>query len=154
MNRRVRYLVTALVAVIVTVSLASVAFAAEPQAATPIASKKAAFTLDSTTKFGGFTLKPGRYEFQHRLSGSEHLIFFTDWRGRPVSPGGVRCTLEARQTKVQQTAVTTIDEGGSRRITRIEFAGEKVAHVLQGEPEDVDLEYLFLVPIIVSPDEK
>ena len=96
--------------------------------------KKATFTFDTPHKFGGFTLKPGSYQFQHRVVNGEHLMYFTSLKGRQVSPGGVKCQVGPLHGKASDTAITTVAEGNARRITRIVIGGEKFAHVF--EPAD------------------
>ena len=96
--------------------------------------KKATFTFSTPHKFGGFTLKPGGYQFQHRVVNGEHFVYFTSLNGRQVSPGGVRCQAEPLHGKASYTAITTVAEGNSRRITRIAIGGEKFVHVF--EPAD------------------
>lgn len=47
----------------------------------------------------------------------------------PTTSQEIKCKIEPLNQKVQQTAVTISTEGGVRRVTRIEVAGENVAHV-------------------------
>lgn len=87
--------------------------------------------LDQETKVGDLVLHPGDYRFVHRVEGEEHFVHFTELKalGRDEHPGEVKCQLESLGKKASQTAITTKDDGGTRRITRIEVAGENVAHV-------------------------
>ena len=109
-------------------------------------------TLTSTTRIADTTLKPGRYYIDHRVEGTTqprrvvaHYIHFTEitpevsqrrqaarraLSGSPVAhPGDIECTVEALKKPASKTTIITSDEGGVRRITRIEIAGENVAHV-------------------------
>ena len=93
--------------------------------------KTGAMRLDQETRIGEIVLPPGEYRFVHRVEGGDHYVHFSKAKrtGHDVHPGEVRCQLEALSKKASQTAITTMDEGGTRRITRIEVAGENVAHV-------------------------
>ena len=100
--------------------------------------KKGDITLSQETRVGDLTLKPGHYEIQHRVVGKDHMIHFTELKGgNPYSPnptgtahpGEIKCRLEPMATKASETAVYTEEEGGMRRITKIEIKGENVAHV-------------------------
>jgi hypothetical protein len=103
--------------------------------------KKGEVMLSQETQVGDLTLKPGHYQMQHRVDGEDHMIHFTELKGihrnpsyesaptGTVHPGEVKCRLEPMNAKASQTAVTMSTEGGTRRITRIEIAGENVAHV-------------------------
>jgi hypothetical protein len=100
--------------------------------------KKGEVMFDQETKIGDLTLKPGHYQIQHRVEGSNHMVHFTEFKGQFQSwsgpsglahPGEVKCSLEALQAKASQTQVTLNTADGERRITRIEIAGENVAHV-------------------------
>lgn len=109
-------------------------------------------TLTTETRIADITLKPGRYYIDHRVEGTlrprrveAHYIHFTEvtsevrqrrqaarnaLRGSPVAhPGDIECTLEALTKPASKTTIVTTEEDGIRRITRIEIAGENVAHV-------------------------
>jgi len=102
--------------------------------------KKGEVRLSEDTQVGDLTLKAGDYQMQHRVEGSNHMVHFTELKGMhnpsapsgPTSvahPGEVKCRLEPMSAKAKQTSVTMSTEGGVHRITRIEIAGENVAHV-------------------------
>jgi hypothetical protein len=105
--------------------------------------KKGDITFSEPTQVGDVTLPPGHYVFQHRVSGDDHFVKFvgakemqhagssmtTPMQTGPTTTQEIKCTVEGLNQKVQQTAVTISTEGGARRITRIEVAGENVAHV-------------------------
>ena len=103
--------------------------------------KKGEIMLSQDTQVGDLTLKAGHYQMQHRVDGSDHMIHFTELKGvhrnpyyesgatGTAHPGEVKCRLEPMSAKAKQTAVSMSTEGGARRITRIEIAGENVAHV-------------------------
>lgn len=105
--------------------------------------KTGRITFTEETKVGDLTLKPGRYIFQHRVEGGDHFVHFTEvtrpdaWGGSTESggvpkahPGEVKCRLEPLSKKVAATTLWLEHEGGVARVTRIEVAGENVAHVL------------------------
>lgn len=100
--------------------------------------KKGETTFDKETMVGDLTLKPGRYTFQHRVEGDDHFVHFTEVTkgvgygggSAPKShPGEVKCRLETLPAKAGQTTLYYNDEGGVHRLTRIEVAGENVAHL-------------------------
>lgn len=102
--------------------------------------KKGEISFSEPTMVGDVTLKPGDYIFQHRIEGEDHLVHFTQVTekipyqptsgGAPKAhPGEVKCKLERLDKKAEITKVYLNSEGGMQRITRIEVAGENVAHV-------------------------
>lgn len=98
-------------------------------------------TFDKETKVGDLTLKPGRYMLQHRIEGREHVVHFTEWSQRtPWSPitlrdyakadaGEAECGVEELNKTVAETTIWTTDEGNGVRVTKVEIAGENVAHM-------------------------
>ena len=117
------------------------AIAAEHEHATKVG-KTGEVTFDKETRVGDITLKPGRYKFNHRVEGSDHFVHFTEW-ARPIPnegitapnvpkghPGEVKCAIEPLTKKVSQTTIYTTDEGNGAHVTKVEVAGENVAHIL------------------------
>ena len=103
--------------------------------------KTGEITFDKETEVGDMTLKPGRYQFQHRVEGTDHFVHFTEWtKINPASPniitspkahpGEVKCRLEDLGSKASQTRVFLDTGGATQRIFRVEVAGEHVAHLL------------------------
>jgi hypothetical protein len=90
-------------------------------------------SFSQPTKVGEVLLPAGSYRFVHRVAGDDHFVQFTQTSPGSRDFGEVKCQIEPRSKKVSQTAITTMDEGGVRRITRIEVAGENVTHVFQLE---------------------
>ena len=103
--------------------------------------KKGEMMFDEETRIGDLTLKPGHYQIQHRVDGADHVVHFTELKGKhrnpyyesgatgEAHPGEVKCRLEPMNAKASETKVNISTEEGVRRITRIEIAGENVAHV-------------------------
>lgn len=96
--------------------------------------------FDKETKVGDMTLKPGRYKFDHRAVGSSHFVHFTEWTQKgtytyrdltapKAHPGEVQCRVEELSKKVSQTTIYTTAEGNAERVTKVEVAGENVAHL-------------------------
>lgn len=88
------------------------------------------------TVVGELKLKSGRYQFQHRVEGSDHFVHFTELSKPRVGPGSVKahpgeikCGLEVLGEKADRTKVYTRREAGVERLTRVLVAGENVAHV-------------------------
>lgn len=107
------------------VMLAGFARAADQQ--TIKVGKKGEITLDKETKVGDATLMAGKYQIQHRVEGSDHIVVFSSRMG--MKPIEVKCKLEPLPDKASITKVDVDTVNGERRITRIEIAGENVAHV-------------------------
>lgn len=92
----------------------------------------------SETMVGDLKLQPGRYKIQHRVSGDEHFVHFTEVTKETPSSGGgatvahpgeVKCKVEPLDKKVRTTAVYTTKEGAIERVTKVLIEGENVAHV-------------------------
>lgn len=105
--------------------------------------KKGDTHFSEPTAVGDVVLKPGHYQFQHRVANGEHYIDFTELKhvGQrqehyagmgvigAVHPGGAKCKLEPLSEKSNETKVYVDTSSGQRRIVRIEIRGENVAHV-------------------------
>jgi hypothetical protein len=91
--------------------------------------KTGEIAFDQPTKIGDLVLPPGPYRFVHRAAGDAHFVKFTQTTGAGRDVGVIKCRIEALPKKVSRTAITTTDDSGARRITRIEVAGENVAHI-------------------------
>jgi hypothetical protein len=114
--------------------------------------QKGDVTFTTETTIVGITLKPGRYYIEHRVEGTlqprrvaGHYVHFTEMTPKEhqkrqaardaigeyavAHPGEIQCELEALNKKASKTTVFTTTENGIRRITRIEIAGEDVAHL-------------------------
>ena len=130
-------------AVLTAVLLLNVAFAFAANDQVVKVGKKGDVTFSEPTQVGDVTLPAGHYVFQHRVSGDDHFIKFVGAKEMehsgssmtmpmqtgPTTSEDIKCAVEPLNQKVKQTAVTINTEGGVRRITRIEVAGENVAHV-------------------------
>ena len=103
--------------------------------------KRGEISLGTETKVGDVTLEPGRYKFQHFTNGSDHSMRLREWtEDNPYSGSGamprdnvaeVECRLERLNEKVRRTTARLIEEEGTRRLIRLEIAGENVAHIFQ-----------------------
>ena len=125
----------------------------ERHAITQSVGEKGEITLTTETRIADITLKPGRYYIDHRVQETlqprrvfAHYIHFTEVTpestqrrraarealgGTAVAhPGEIECKVEALPKKASKTTVVTTIEDGVPRITRIEIAGENMAHVL------------------------
>ena len=91
--------------------------------------KKGQMSFSQPTKVGEVLLPAGSYRFMHRVAGDDHFVQFTQTSPGSRDFGEVKCQIEPLSKKASQTAITTMDEAGVQRITRIEVAGENVAHV-------------------------
>ncbi len=109
-------------------------------------------TFTAETRIGDITLKPGRYYIEHRVEGTlqprrvaGHYLHFTEVTAEEhqkrqgareaigeytvAHPGEIQCELQALTKKAAKTTVFTTTENGIYRITRIEIAGENMAHI-------------------------
>ena len=131
-------LLAMLAVTVASLAFISVATAADQQVVKVGKKGEAVFT--EPTQIGDVTLKPGHYRFQHRVQGDDHLVSFTQLlmsQGNHVTgttlgakdSGEIKCRVEPMDKKASETRVTMSTEGGVHRITRIEIAGENVAHV-------------------------
>jgi hypothetical protein len=93
------------------------------------AGKKATITLTTPAQVGEVTLQAGQYVFQHVVSAGQHFATFKGPRGATSTTQKVKCTNEPLKQRVAQTSVTIDNAAGASKITRIEIAGEDVAHV-------------------------
>lgn len=102
--------------------------------------KKGETTFSQETIVGNITLKPGDYVFRHKVVGADHFISFTkvseadsygvNGGGIPEGhPGMIKCRIEPLNKKVSETTVYIDTSGGVQRISKIEVAGENVAHL-------------------------
>lgn len=93
--------------------------------------KKGEVSFAFETKVGELTLRPGVYKFQHRVDKGGHYVRFTELgkRGIREVAGEVKCAIEPVGEESSRTVVYSIDERGTRRVTRIEVKGENVVHV-------------------------
>lgn len=89
--------------------------------------KKGDVTFTKETMVGDLTLKPGAYIFQHRVEGDDHFVSFTTPGGKNL--GEVKCKVEPLSNKVEGTTLYSHTEGGMNRLTKVEVAGENVAHL-------------------------
>lgn len=102
--------------------------------------KTGEIVFSSDTWVGNVLLKAGHYKFQHRAEGTDHFVHFTELKmtagqhrqtgfvSGERHPGEIKCQVEPLNRKVSETAIYTDLKDGKRMITRIEVAGENVAH--------------------------
>lgn len=131
-------------AVMAAVLLLNIAFAFATAEQMVKVGKKGDVTFNEPTQVGDITLPAGHYVFQHRVSGEDHSVkvvggkemqhagssMTLPMRVGPTISKGIKCTVEPLNQKVDQTKVYIDTTTGVRKVTRIEVAGENVAHVL------------------------
>jgi hypothetical protein len=105
--------------------------------------KKGDVVFQQPTQIGDTTLPPGHYVFQHRVSGDQHFVKFVGAKEMehsgstmtapmqvgPRTTEEIKCTVEPLAQKVKHTSIYSDTGSGVRKVTRIEVAGENVAHV-------------------------
>lgn len=96
---------------------------------------KGEVSFNVETGVGDLMLKPGSYQFQHRVENGEHFVRFTELSKSPAGTrpkdmaGEVKCAIEPAGEGFSRTAIFSTVEGGMNRVTRIEVKGENVVHV-------------------------
>lgn len=124
----------------------------EHETTTRAVGDKGEVTFTTETRIADITLKPGRYYIDHRVEGTvrprrvvAHYMHFTEMtpearqrrqgarnaigESAVAHPGEIECRLEVLTKTASKTTIVTTEENGVPRITRIEIAGENVAHV-------------------------
>ena len=114
--------------------------------------QKGDVTFTKETRIADITLKPGRYFIEHRVEETlqprrvmTHYVHFTEVTPAEhlkrqaardavgeyavAHPGEIECEVQALPKKASKTTIFTTTENGIPRITRIEIAGENMAHV-------------------------
>jgi hypothetical protein len=142
----------ALLAMLLLAGGAAAAAQREHKTTKVAAGQKGDVTFTTEMTIAGTTLKPGRYYIEHRVEGAvlprtvaAHYVHFTEVTAEEhqkrqgareaigeytvAHPGEIQCEFEALTKKASKTTVFTTTENGIRRITRIEIAGENVAHI-------------------------
>lgn len=93
---------------------------------------KVEIQLLTSAHVGDTVLPAGKYFFMHQVSGGQHVATFVSENGNVTKTNtAVKCTNEALKEKVTQTSVIVEKIGGVDTLTRIEVAGENVAHVFE-----------------------
>lgn len=104
------------------------------------------FTRD--TRVGSTVLKPGHYQFQHRMVDGQHYLVVRSQQTVKSRPGGphyagatgeevarVPCRVIPRDKKQAVTALHLLNEVDGTKVTRIDIRGEKEGHIITLEPQ-------------------
>jgi hypothetical protein len=103
--------------------------------------KKGEVHFTTQVKAGDTVLKPGMYQVQHVVEGSEHVIIFKEM-GMPAgykmgnTPAGkevarIKCKIEPVTKKVNNTKITVrTNAAGEKEIAEVQVAGEAFKHLL------------------------
>ena len=119
------------------------AAAAEPREHELKVGKKGDIEFSKETIVGELRLKPGRYQFQHRVEGAEHFVRFealatttpsaqklATGLGVPASTAGdVKCRVEPLSARAKDTTLHLLNEDAGQRLTKLLVRGESVAHL-------------------------
>ena len=138
-----RWLLLSTVVMVASIVMLGITIAAAADQQVIKVGKKGEIVFDQPTQVGDVTLSPGHYVIQHRVSGEDHFVKFVGAKEMqhsgttmtmPMQMGAttskeIKCAVEPLNQKVTQTAVHIDLSSGSRKVTRIEVAGENVAHV-------------------------
>jgi hypothetical protein len=122
-------------------SMTTVAVASEHHEHSLKVGKKGEITLTQPTKVGETVLQPDTYVVQHRTSGGEHFVRFTNMKefeqftseGNETytaanNAGEIKCRMEPAGGKAKSTTVSILAEDGGDRITKVTIKGEDVLH--------------------------
>lgn len=118
-----------LTAALLAVGLAATTSAADHEHVLKVG-KKAGVTLDADTQVGDQTLEAGRYQVQHRTDGELHFVKFIRLDGKQRIETDVKCRMEPKTDKIDQTSLTINNAGPTPRVTRIAIRGETASHWL------------------------
>lgn len=138
-----RWLVLSTAVMVAAIVISGITIAAAADQRVVKVGKKGDIVFQEPTQVGDITLPAGNYVVQHRVSGDDHFIKFvgakemqhagssmtTTMQMGPTTSKEIKCTIEPLSQKVKQTAVFIDNASGTRKVTRIEVAGENVAHV-------------------------
>jgi uncharacterized secreted protein with C-terminal beta-propeller domain len=126
--KQLRTLAVALLSLILVLSAGSAIAANQDEMK---AGKKAEIALSSPAQVGDIVLPAGKYVFQHVVSAGQHVAVFVGPMGTASRTTiKVKCTNEVLNQKLTRTSVTVENVDGADKVTRIEIAGENVAHIL------------------------
>lgn len=103
--------------------------------------KKGEVHFNVEVKAGDAVLKPGMYQVQHIMEGSDHVIVFREMEmaagykmgNTPVGKevARVKCKVESVATKVNNTRITLrASAGGQKEIAEVQVVGEAFKHLM------------------------
>ena len=106
-----------------------------------IIGKKGAVHFTAQVKAGDAVLKPGMYEVQHVMEGSDHVIVFKEvgmqagykMGNTPVGKevARLKCNVEPVTKAVSNTKITLRTNAvGEKEVAEVQVAGEKFKHLL------------------------
>jgi hypothetical protein len=103
--------------------------------------KKGEVHFNIQVKAGGVVLKPGMYQVQHTVEGSEHVVIFKEMEmpagykmgntlvGKEVAR--IKCKVEPVTKKVSNTKITLrTNAAGEKEIAEVQVAGEAFKHLM------------------------
>ena len=106
-----------------------------------IIGKKGRMHFDAQVKVGDTVLKPGMYQVQHVMEGSDHVIVFNEVGmvagykmgntplGKEVAR--IKCRVESVNKSVSNTKVTLrTNAAGEKEIADVQVAGEAFKHLM------------------------
>ncbi|MCI0391034.1 MAG: hypothetical protein MOB07_19995 [Acidobacteria bacterium] len=103
--------------------------------------KKGEVHFNIQVKAGGIVLKPGMYQVQHTVEGSEHVVIFKEMSmpagykmgNTPVGKevARIKCRVEPVTKKVNNTKITLrTDAAGEKEIAEVQIGGEAFKHLM------------------------
>jgi hypothetical protein len=103
--------------------------------------KKGEVHFNTQVKAGGVVLKPGMYQVQHTVEGSEHVVIFKEvdmqagyrMGNTPVGKevARIKCKVEPVTKKVNNTKITLrTNAAGEKEIAEVQVAGEAFKHLM------------------------
>ena len=106
-----------------------------------IIGKKGEVHFTAQVKAGDAVLKPGMYQVQHVMEGSDHVIVFKEMEmpagykmgNTPVGKevARIKCKVEPVTKKVSNTKITLrTGAGGEKEIAEVQVAGEAFKHLM------------------------
>ena len=135
--------ITTIAFLTVTFALLNLAVAAQThhQKAEVIIGKKGQVHFTQNVKVGTTVLKPGMYQVQHVMEGSDHVVIFKEvgmqagykHGNTPVGKevARVNCKVEPITKAENNTKITLrTNAAGEKEVAEVQVAGEKFKHLL------------------------
>jgi hypothetical protein len=103
--------------------------------------KKGEVHFNTQVKAGAVVLKPGMYQVQHTVEGSEHVVIFKEvdmqagyrMGNTPVGKevARIKCKVEPVTRKANKTKITLrTNTAGEKEIAEVQVAGEAFKHLM------------------------
>lgn len=86
-------------------------------------------SFTAATQVGDVVLPKGDYRVEHTMKGEEHVMIFTQQHTSKPAETRVKCKLVPLQSKAVQSQIVYTEEGETRKLQEMIFAGDTAKHV-------------------------